>query len=205
MQKIVIAVVALALLVPIGALGLSSALTADPGQDPAASSGATAAPAVDPASQPSASPTALPPAPQAGQDAHGAQATASYLLQTYAYMMATGDTAPWEARIDPGCQVCVQFVANAKKLHSEGGYSVGGEFTIAKVGFQGAGTPPATGTATVDFSQSTQQVITDPRQAGQTVPALTGRIQMKLAWDGKAWRVGDMSVVDAHGASDGGS
>lgn len=203
-QRIVIAVVALALIVSMGAVGLSGLLGSrgdDQAQDPQDTRAA-----VDPSSQPRPSPTTAPAAPSGmdQQTADGAQATLRNMLDAYAYMMATGDTKTWESSIDPTCQVCVTFVANAKKLHEQGGWSVGGEFTVAATSFQGNGEPPASGIVTADFHQAQQQIIDDPKKEAAVMPAVDARIQASMVWDGQRWRVGDMSIVQGGGASDAG-
>lgn len=211
-QQIVIAVVALALVVSVGAVGLSGLL--GPAQDPqAARSEGASAPAdtraaVDPASQPRPSPTTAPerPAQMDQQTAEGAQAALRYMLEVYAYMMATGDTAAWTAGVDPTCQVCVQFIANAEQLHAQGGYGAGGEFTVTATSFEGSGEPPASGVATADFHQAAQVIVDDPTKEPLAEPEVTARIQARMAWDGEGWRVGDMTILQPTGAaSDGGA
>lgn len=217
MQRIVIAVVALVLVVPIGAVGVAQMLGGSGGAgSSAASDPADTRAAVDPAAQPRPSPTTAPAAPAAltEQTSEGAQATLRYVLETYAYMMATGDTAAWSSAIDPNCQVCVQFVAEATQLHQQGGWGVGGEFTVSATSFEGTGDPPASGVATADFQEAALAVIDDPAKEPLTQGALSGQIQARLAWDGERWRIGDLAIADAAGpgvsdgggaASDGGS
>lgn len=208
----VIAAVAVALVVPLGAVGLAQVMGGDDhrgAQGSQSSAPADTRPAVDPASQPSPSPTSPPEAPAAltEQSSQGAQATLRYVLETYAYMMATGDTDPWTNSVDPNCQVCVQFIANAKQLHSQGGWGVGGGFTVAGTGFEGTGEPPASGTATADFRQDQLTIVDDPSKQPQVEPELAGQIQARMVWDGSRWRVGDMTVADVQqgGGSDGGA
>lgn len=199
MQQLVIALVALALVVPFGAIGLAQ-LFGDQGSSEEAT--ATAATdtraAVDPSSQPEPAPTTAP-TPPAGlteQTSDGAQATLRYLLESYAYMMATGDTQAWTQGVDPACQVCVTFIANAKQLHQQGGWGVGGEFTVTATSFEGTGEPPVSGTATADFTQGEQLIIDDPAKEPLTQPSVTAQIQARMAWDGERWRVGDMSILE---------
>lgn len=209
-QRIVIAVVALALIASMGAVGLSSMFSADPGTTAAEQNGSSLGdtrPVVDPATQPKPSPTTAPEPPVAmhEQSSEGAQASLGYMLDSYAYMMATGDTSAWSSGINPTCQVCVQFVANAKALHTQGGWSAGGEFTVTATSFQGVGDPPASGVATADFHQAPQRIVDDPSRESATMPEVTAQIQARMAWDGEQWRVGDMTIVQpGTGPSDGG-
>lgn len=201
MQKFVIILVAIALLVPIGALGLSAALGGDDGSDTADGASRSAVATVDPASQPSASPTTAPKAPQGRdrQTAAGAEASVRSLLESYAYMMATGDTDAWERQVSPDCQVCVQFVANAKALHSQGGYGVGGEFTLDDLSFAATGDKdtPTAGTVTVTFTEAPQTIIASPTTAPQTQQEISGTMKALVSWDGERWRITDLSIEQA--------
>jgi hypothetical protein len=180
--------------------------SSDDDVDQASSTPADTRPVVDPDSQPTASPTEKPevPAVAAEQSEEGAEATASYLLDSYAYMMATGDSSVWEERIDQNCQICVSFLANASQIHSQGGYQVGGEFTVQDVQFEGAGDPPSSGTATLQVTQAPAQIVDDPEREAVDVPAFDGTMQLQLNWNGSQWVIGDMALVDAAegGASD---
>jgi hypothetical protein len=207
-QKIVILVVALALVVPFGAIGLSQLFTQNSphrADDPSAAQSTESRPPADPDSQPDPAPTDKPKAPKGLDDrsADGAQAAASYLMDSYAYMMATGDTSIWDDLVDPNCQVCTSFLSNAKQLHKQKGYQVGGEFTVKKASFDGSGKPPSSGTVTLKVSQGPAQIIDDPKLQPGDVPPFDGTMQMQMNWDGKRWTVGDMSIVD--GGSDGGA
>ncbi|MCL6423095.1 DUF6318 family protein [Brachybacterium sp. JHP9] len=207
MQKVVILVVALVLVLPLGAVGLLQAFGPGEGDVPAATAPADTRPAVDPASQPSPSPTTAPalPAGLTEQSADGAQATARYTLESYAYMMAIGDMQAWGAVIDGGCQVCQSFLSNATQLHSQAGYQSGGVFTVTGTTFEGTGEPPASGTVTLQVTQDPAVIIDDPTREGVDVPGFAGEMQMVMVWDGTQWRVGDMAITaDSGSVSDGG-
>lgn len=210
-QKIVILVVALALVVPFGAIGLSqlfSQNTPDRQDEPSAQQSTESRPPADPDSQPDPAPTKKPKAPKGLDDhsAKGAQTAASYLMDSYAYMMATGDTSIWDGLVDQNCQVCTSFLSNAKQLHTQKGYQVGGEFTVKKTSFDGTGDPPSSGTVTMKVSQGSAQIVDDPKLQPGDVPPFDGTMQMQMNWDGKKWTIGDMSIVDTGGGagSDGG-
>lgn len=199
MQKIVIVVAALSLVVPFGAIGLAQLFgDQQPSEEVTASDPADTRAAVDPSSQPQPAPTTAPtPPPElTEQSSAGAQATLRYLLDSYAYMMATGDTTAWTQAVDPTCQVCVTFIANATRLNEQGGWSVGGEFSVTATSFQGVGERPASGTATADFTQGEQLIIDDPAKEPLTQPTVTATIQARMAWDGERWRIGDMSILE---------
>jgi hypothetical protein len=211
-QQIIIAVVALALVVPFGAVGLAQVFGNSNGKDsPAASASPSAEdtrPAVDPSSQPSPSPTKGPSFPEeamSDQSSEGAQKVATYLLESYGYMMATGDVDGWMKLVDSNCQVCTSFLSNASQLHEQDGYQVGGEFSVTSSSFDGAGDPPTSGTVTVDVTQEDAQIIDDPNKQAAEVEGFSGQMQMKLNWDGSQWKVGDMSITGADGASGSGA
>ncbi|WP_232820221.1 DUF6318 family protein [Brachybacterium sp. YJGR34] len=202
-QRLVVIALALLLVVPIGAVGLSQLLGPDQ-EDPAAESSAPVdqRPEVDPADQPPRPELPRPeePAGLTEQTAEGAEATLTYLLESYAYMMSSGDVSVWANSVDPNCQVCVTFLDNAALLAEQDGYMVGGAFEVQGTSFTGTGEPPATGEVTADFAQQESTIVDDPTRAPTPVDAVSGQIVAQIAWDGQRWRVTDMSLGAAEGA-----
>ncbi|WP_304502251.1 DUF6318 family protein [Brachybacterium sp. FME24] len=210
-QRIIIAVLALLLVVPIGVIGLNSALgPRDEEQQPEA----TSAPE-NPENRPTADPADQPPRPDlprpeepAGlteQSPEGAQATLTYLLESYSYMMSSGDVSTWENSVDQQCQVCVSFLDNAQLLAEQDGYLVDGDFVVHSTTFSGTGEPPATGEVVADFTQEHSLLVDDPNLQPNALEEISGQLIAQIAWDGERWRVTDMSIApEGSGASDGG-
>lgn len=215
-QRIVIIVLAILLVVPIGALGLSGMLGRN--EDPSATQSPTGPadpadnrPTMDPADQPPRPEIARPEAPavMAVQTPEGAEATLAYLLESYTYMMTTGDTSVWEASTDPNCSVCMTFLDNARVLNDQGGYLVDGEFVVDSTSFQAAGDPatggaPASGLATAHFTQAESTLVDDPTRQAIPLGSVTGQIQAQMLWDGQRWLIGDMTYLPAAGQGEGG-
>src|SRR5699024_1793954 len=129
-QRVIIIALALLLVVPLGVMGLGGLLGPGGGgqaeQDPPAQGPRGPARTPRPAANP---PRPAPPRPDepAGltqQSAEGAQAALTSLLDSYDYMMRSGDTSVWEDSVDPECQVCGRFLDNAQVLDEQGGYLV---------------------------------------------------------------------------------
>lgn len=211
-QRIIVIVLALLLVVPIGVVGLGQLISpgpeeSEPTVEPSVQSTQDNRPTVDPADQPARPELDKPAEPAAMQEqtAEGAEATLTYMLESYTYMMSTGDTSVWENSVDPNCQVCTSFLDNAQLLDDQGGYLVDGEFSVEGTSFEGTGDPPATGTVTVDFAQEASILVEDPERQPYQLEAVTGQLQASMAWDGERWRVNDMSLApDEAAASDGG-
>lgn len=203
-QKIAIVLVAVLLIVPVGVVGMQQLFPKQEASAPADPDDTR--PAVDPDSQPQKPQLDKPAAPDAmtKQSGEGAEATVRYLLDAYPYMMSSGDTSVWEPHIDPNCQVCVTFVSNAKALDKQGGYLVDGQFETGKGGFEGKGDPPASGEVELAFTEAEGTLVDDPSRPASTLPPVEGTLTAKVAWDGEAWRVGDMSLeVDDEAAGAG--
>ena len=200
-QRLIIIALAVLLVVPLGVMGLgqlrgpsSEQQTVESGQDPQ-----------NPENRPTADPAAQPPRPElprpaepAGlteQSSEGAQATLTYLLESYDYMMSSGDVSVWENSIDPNCQVCVSFLSNAETLDAQGGYLVDGAFTGHSTAFEGTGEPPATGTVVADFTQEESILVDDPTLQANQLAEVTGQLIATIAWDGERWRITDMSIA----------
>lgn len=213
-QRIVVLLLALALLLPAGIFGISRLVgpsepttaeksTADgssdggAGTDPSDPTGGRER--VDPSSQPPRPEVPQPAEPGAvrEQTAAGAEATVRHLLDSYASMMTSGDTTAWQNAVDPSCRVCTTFIENATLLHKQGGYLVGGEFTVHATRFEAdeGGTPPTAGTVTADFHEEPSTIVDDPTLRAQELKAVDGSLQAQVRWDGKRWRVTDMALA----------
>lgn len=206
-QRLIIIALAVLLVVPLGVMGLgqlrgpdSEQQTVENGQDPQGPENSA-----NPENRPTADPAAQPPRPElprpaepAGlteQSSEGAQATLTYLLESYGYMMSSGDVSVWENSIDPDCQVCVSFLSNAETLDAQGGYLVDGAFTVHSTAFEGTGEPPATGTVVADFTQEESILVDDPTLQANQLAEVTGQLIATIAWDGERWRITDMSIA----------
>lgn len=190
------------LVVPLGAIGISSVMNPGGDEEQQTQPAADDRPTVDPAQQPPRPEVPLPaePAGLTEQTAEGAQATLAYLLESYTYMMTTGDVSVWESSVDPKCEVCTTFLGNATLLSQQEGYLVDGEFEVQSTAFEGTGEPPATGEVTADFTQAASIIVDDPRYEATPIDAVSGQIVAQVAWDGSRWRVTDMSLSTAEGA-----
>lgn len=214
-QRIVVIVLALLLVVPAGVFGIGQLLGPRDGGQPGTTAGENPENPENPDNRPTADPADQPPRPDlpkpaapAGltdQSEAGARATVTYLLQTYDYMMSSGDVSVWQDSVDPGCQVCVSFLDNAELLSDQGGYLVDGAFEVHSTTFSGKGEPPATGTVVAQFTQEESVLVDDPTLQATPLDSVTGQLIATVAWDGDRWRVTDMTIAPPEGqASDGG-
>lgn len=210
-QRIIIAILALLLVVPLGVIGINSAFGPS---DEEQQSEAASAPE-NPENRPTADPADQPPRPDlprpeepAGlteQSSEGAQATLTYLLESYSYMMSSGDVSVWENSVDPKCQVCTTFLDNAQLLAEQDGYLYEGNFDVRSTTFSGSGEPPATGEVVADFTQEASILVDDPNLQPHAIDEASGQLIAQIAWDGDRWRVTDMAIApEDAAASDGG-
>lgn len=199
-QRLVVIVLALLLMIPIGAIGISQLAGSDSEETATVEDGRET---MDPAEQTPRPEVPEPEVPAATQEqsAEGAEATFAYLLDSYTYMMTTGDTSVWEERVDPACTVCVSFIENAQLLSDQGGYLVGGEFTVEGATFEGEGEPPASGTVTTDFSQAESTLVDDPTKVPYALDSVSGQLVAEMTWDGERWLVTDMSLAPEQAAA----
>src|SRR5699024_5183719 len=140
------------------------------------------------------------------QSAEGAQATLTYLLDSYDYMMSSGDTSGWEDAVDPERQACGRVLDSAQVLDEQGGYLGGGAFDVHSTQLAVDGEPPATGTVVAEFAQEESILVDDPQLQANQLGSVTGQLIAAVAWDGERWRVTDMSIAPPEGEapSDGG-
>ena len=112
----------------------------------AGSASATASPTVDlPADQAAAREAALAmPAPQKPENmdensSEGAIATATYFVQLYPYVYATGDLEQWKSMSRQDCLFCNSVITNVKELHESGGWKDPWVHTITQTGYSDPG------------------------------------------------------------------
>jgi len=101
---------------------------------------ATAAPSAPTASaSPTASPTpdaSVKPVRPAAMDQvnpAGAEAVATYFLQLFPYIFASGDLTDWKALSHPECVYCASVLSGAEKMSAAGNRSEGGLVTVSEV------------------------------------------------------------------------
>lgn len=191
-KRIIVLLIALALVVPFGLAGLSNL---GGGSDPAGQQGASAP----------QSPTATTaPAPPAGMDQPteaGAQATVDYMFAAYPYMLASGDIEPWGSISAPECAECVAFMESAAQLKQQGGWVTGGEITLNNPSVtieQAAKNPTASHTATItsEFTEAPSQLVMGPQEEPVDNPGSTGTITLALKFDTeqKRWLITSITL-----------
>ena len=107
---------------------------------------ASASPTVDlPADQAAAREAALAmPAPEKPENmdensSEGAIATATYFVQLYPYVYATGDLEQWKSMSRQDCLFCNSVITNVKELHESGGWKDPWVHTITQTGYSDPG------------------------------------------------------------------
>ena len=143
---------------------------------------------------PSATPSevaALPTAPArpAAMDAAGpagAAAAASYLMQLYPYVLATGDLAEWDALSADTCDFCANTRAEVQELQAAGLRSVGGISILSAEGTDLGANGWHSASVEIDLAPSEDidrsGVVHDSNDGGRYT------IEMALTWSG-AWKV----------------
>ncbi|WP_125775589.1 DUF6318 family protein [Antribacter gilvus] len=114
----------------LGAVIGVGACTGEPSPGPTT---VTVAPTESTAASPT--PPAKPERPEAMErdDAEGAAAAAQYFIEMYPYVMATGDTAEFEAMSHDACGFCVDTLSQANQIKNRDETWTGGEITSSLV------------------------------------------------------------------------
>ncbi|MDO5645626.1 MAG: DUF6318 family protein [Dermabacter sp.] len=193
-QRVVILLVALALVIPMGLVGLGQ-LSGGSEEQVVPDSAQDVRPTVDPGTQPQ--PTATTPPDAAAFAAMGepteagALATTDYLFATYAYMIATGDTSQWRELSAPECEQCTAFSANAEGLHAQGGWIVGGEITLSdqQVSIEGD-----TASVAATFHEAAATLVDDPTREAVSREPSSGQFTVNLRFEGGRWLITSMTV-----------
>lgn len=139
------------------------------GADSSASAGpdtsASASPTTDlPAEQAAAREVALAmPAPERPENMdenspEGAIATATYFVQLYPYVYATGDLEQWRSMTRQDCLFCNSVITNVTELHDAGGWVDPWVHTINETGYSDPG--PGSEYSRVDVAFAQEAVYT---------------------------------------------
>lgn len=193
-KRIIVLLIALALIVPFGLAGLSNL---GGGSDSTGKQGASA---------PQSPTTTTAPEPPSGMDQptkEGAQATVDYMFDAYPYMLATGDIDPWGSISAPECAECVTFMESAAQLKQQGGWVTGGDMTLENPTVtieKSAKDPTASHTATVTsgFTEAPSQLVVSPQQEPTENTGSTGTITLALKFDAaqQRWLVTSITLGD---------
>lgn len=199
MQRLVILLCAVALVIPLGAIGVSNFWGGDDSEPEPAPTG-TVAPADQPEPSPTVSPE--PPAPLDQRTGESAAATLVHLLESYGYMMATGETATWEQHSGEGCDTCHAFVQQALLLHGNGGYQVGGEIAASQAAQETTGDPAESAHVEVRIAQDGGQLVDNPTFEPQTFGPTAGIVAADLTWAGDHWVIDSLTVQEDSAGSE---
>ena len=129
-----------------------------------------------------------PPEWETGNNA-GALAAATYFMELYNYVNATGDLTEWDAVSDPGCEYCAAVHDDVEGTYDAGGRFDGGEITVSGgtvVGFEESlrihGVQFAYATA------ATSQLNPDGSVARTWSPEV-GYVVVDVGYDGSGWKL----------------
>lgn len=119
------------LIVAVG-FALSACTGSTPDPEVSGSSTGESTPVASESASPTPSVPAKPQRPEAMKrdDAEGAAAAAEYFIELYPYVMATGDTAEFEAMSHRACGFCDELASQASAIQDAGETFVGGETTV---------------------------------------------------------------------------
>ena len=107
--------------------------TGDPADPPTTPPATTATPSPSATPRPTPTPDAATPPQRPDMshvDAQTAEAVATYFLQLYPYVYASGDLTEWRALSHPDCIFCASVTTNVEEMVAAGEHWVGGGTTI---------------------------------------------------------------------------
>ncbi|WP_157759486.1 DUF6318 family protein [Cellulosimicrobium cellulans] len=135
------------------------------------------------------------PAAMDRDDAEGAAAAAEYFLSLYGYVLATGDTAEWDAMTwVETCEFCANVRADAEEIAGAGDTYEGAEITISAVTPGELDTFVGAYPVVADFQQAALVRTSKTGEVLEEQAASSGRLQIDLLHDGTSWRVLSLTV-----------
>lgn len=169
----------------------------DPGASPSVEEPVAPSPSESPEPTPTESGPVKPERPAAmdRDDAQGAAAAAEYFLSLYGYVLATGDTAEWDAMTwAETCEFCTNVQADAQEIAQAGDSYEGAEITVSAVSPGDLDTFVGAYPVVADFRQA---ALVRTSQTGEVVERSdesAGRLQIDMLHDGASWRVLALTV-----------
>lgn len=172
----------------------------DPGPSLSVEEPVTASPSETPEPTPTETGPVKPERPAAMErdDAEGAAAAAEYFLELYPYVMATGDTAEWDAMTwAEKCGFCTSVGAQAAEISAGGHEFVGGQVTASLAKIWPLDTLVNAYPIDLDASMQSAQIIDASGEPIEDIEGFEGVMELSLLHDGNGWRVLAVSVQGA--------
>ncbi|ROS79122.1 DUF6318 family protein [Cellulomonas sp. PhB143] len=140
------------------------------------------------------------PADMKRTDERGAAAAATYFLELYPYVMATGDTKEWDAMsYDDTCDFCVDASKKAIKLKDRNQHYIGGDVDIQTVDVLDKDTLVKGYPVDLNYAQSAARITDSHGVRVDGSNATKGHIGVDVAYATTMWRVLAVSTADRDG------
>ncbi|MGN7704889.1 DUF6318 family protein [Cellulosimicrobium sp. 22601] len=168
-----------------------------PGQSPSVDEPAVPSPSESPEPSPAETGPVKPERPAAmdRDDAEGAAAAAEYFLELYPYVMATGDTAEWDAMTwTETCGFCSSVSEDARSI-TQDGHTFAGGAVITELE-KSWPLDELIGGYPVDLNATMEegQIVDAGGTVVRTIDGFTGVMELGLLHDQSGWNVLAVSV-----------
>ncbi|MBM7477887.1 DUF6318 family protein [Oerskovia jenensis] len=157
----------------------------------------------EPSPTPNPTPTPTPtgpvkperPADMDRTDEVGAAAAATYFLELYPYVMATGDLTEWDAisYVDL-CEFCVKVASDVEEYRSAGSFYTGGEVSVEVTKTYPMDTLLGAYPVDVRLAQAESAVTDANGRAVDRTEATAGPLRVELIHNGAAWLLLEVST-----------
>lgn len=157
---------------------------------------------VSEAPSPTPSPTPTPtgpvkperPADMDRTDEVGAAAAATYFLELYPYVMATGDLEEWgQVSMTESCELCIAVMEHVADYESTGNQYVGGAVSVEIIRTYALDTLYGGYPVDVRLVQEGSSVISPDGAVIEDEPAEDSKLRVELIHDGESWRLAGVS------------
>lgn len=157
---------------------------------------------VSEAPSPTSTPTPVPtgpvkperPADMDRTDEVGAAAAATYFLELYPYVMATGDLEEWErVSMTESCELCTAVMEHVADYETTGNQYVGGAVSVEIIRTYALDTLYGGYPVDVRLVQEGASVISPDGAVIEDEPAEDSKLRVELIHDGESWRLAGVS------------
>ncbi len=127
-------------------------------------------------------------------DFFGASAFAKVFMLEYRRAVNSGESTLFESMAAPRCTFCADALAERDEVAGNGGSVLGGDMTVEEDFAGGGDLGDGTWNATFGIAVSEAKYVGADGAVYETVPAMAGRVEVLMRFEGERWVVIDARV-----------
>jgi len=129
----------------------------------------------------------------------GAATAATYFLNLYPYVYATGDLDAWQNMSDDNCEFCNSVINNVTELHDAGGWTDPWEQEVTPLGYWVDDTDPNRYVVRSQVHSHERDQHLNANEPPLHIDEADDIVLIQLYWGGNNWSIEALEVEDGDG------